>query len=708
MPDRAQPGAGVWWAWACIVMLASGALTQVLPGAGWTVPVGFGLGTLYPALLLGGALRFRAKQAPRWLAPGAFGVGLVRGLVYQAGFSELSLAAAVAVEPALAVAAAVAVARTDLHGPSTPVHRALPVALVAVGILDGLTGLIMLPGGELAPQGLIRAWLLGAPALLALQLTAWGDLSRRQLERVREQLEERVAEQTERYRTVSELSSDYSFSYRLTPEGFAQTEWVTDAVTRMTGFAPEEFEGLGWLEIIHPGDRESLLKQLEGFFAGEDQPNLLDTRIITKSGEVRWLNMRYGAVEEIADGGLRIVGAVSDITERVRAEQERQRLDLHMREMQRLESLGRLAGGIAHDFNNVLTVILGNAKLALEDLDRGKLDRARLQRIRSAAQYAAGLTDQILTYSGKAAVAVQAVDLSSLVREMLDLLRAVVSEQTVLDVHLPDGLPAVEGDVTQLRQLLVNLVTNASEALGEEGGTVRIRTGARGFGEEELGGGFGTLDPEPGHYVVLEVEDTGAGLDSSPAAQLFEPFFTTKTAGRGLGLAAVHGIVRGHRGVILVDSEPGRGTAFQILLPRSLRQAVSAQRKPPARRLVGRGTVLLVDDDADVLEVAQEFLRRAGFEVRSAGSGREAIELVREPGSEVDAVVLDLVMPGLTGEETFLALREVRPELPVVLSSGYDREQAAERFSARGITDFVRKPYEPEALVASVRNALAR
>jgi CheY-like chemotaxis protein len=376
-----------------------------------------------------------------------------------------------------------------------------------------------------------------------------------------------------------------------------------------------------------------------------------------------------------------------------------------LREMQRLESLGRLAGGIAHDFNNALTVVLGNARLAQAELPPDHPGAAHLARIHSAAEYAAGLTEQILAYAGKAAVDPVPLDVSTVVNDTLELLRASVGSDVSIETHLPAGLPLVEGDLTQMRQVLVNLVINASEALGGKGGLVRIRTGARGLSESDLGECIGAAGVAPGHYVSLEVSDSGPGLPRELHARIFEPFFSTKAEGRGLGLAAVHGIVRAHGGIIRVDSDPGRGASVELLFPRGARAALQppVARPAPERR---RGRVLVVDDDEAVLEVAGAFLTRAGFEVETAAGGREALRILSNGAPAVDAVVLDLVMPDLSGEATFLALRERHPDLPVVLASGYDREQAAQRFSARGVADFVRKPFEPDALATSVRRAL--
>jgi signal transduction histidine kinase len=368
---------------------------------------------------------------------------------------------------------------------------------------------------------------------------------------------------------------------------------------------------------------------------------------------------------------------VRDVTERKQTEEERRRLELRMGEVQRLDSLGVLAGGIAHDFNNMLAVIRGNSRLALADLDAGVAPRERLGRIRSATEHAMGLTEQMLTYSGRPPLTVRPLDLTQLVQGTQNLLRASVTEKGCLEFDLQDGLPATEGDFTRIQQVVVNLASNASEALGEGGGTIRIATGVRTADTHDLSDSFGTPDVAPGEYVALEVSDTGPGMDPEIQQRIFEPFFTTKSTGRGLGLAAVLGIVVAHHGVIRIESHPGGGTKFQVLLPRS---APAAERAPEPGEL----------------------------ERLAAKSGRilAGIDLFRAHSDDIDAVILDLVMPGVGGAEAFVEILRIRPEMPVVVTSGYDKEKAVERFSSRGFSGFLYKPYEPEELVESVRKAL--
>jgi CheY-like chemotaxis protein len=381
-----------------------------------------------------------------------------------------------------------------------------------------------------------------------------------------------------------------------------------------------------------------------------------------------------------------------------------------MQESQRLESLGTLAGGVAHDFNNLLTVILGNTQLTLEDLGAHAPPplRKKIERIRIAAETAARLTGQMLTYAGKGTVELSPQDLSALVVEMRDLLQASQGGRGTLELRLADDLPPVQADPTQMQQVILNLVTNAFEALESAAGSVRVSTHTLEADADSLADCFGVADPALGCYVTLEVCDTGAGVDPSDRARLFEPFFTTKFSGRGLGLPSVLGIVRAHGGAIQVDETPGGGTTFRILLPAAERGADPRAGNPGPMGTAGRErTILVVDDEESVLDVAEAFLQRAGFEVITARGGQKGLEVLRARSDEIGAVLLDLAMPELNGEETFAAMRRIRPELPVVLVSGFSEEMAAERFPHEGLAGFLHKPYRPEVLAARVRAALA-
>jgi len=353
-------------------------------------------------------------------------------------------------------------------------------------------------------------------------------------------------------------------------------------------------------------------------------------------------------------------------------------------------------------------VILGNCRLLAMDLPQGAPARARLARIGSAADHAARLTEQMLIYAGKAPTNRKVIEVSRVAREMLELMQAVIPGECVLELDLAADA-RIEADDTQVRQVILNLVTNAAESLEGASGVVRLRTARIRAGASDLIGAYGTPDPQPGEYVLLEVRDSGCGMDAATRERIFEPFYTTKFSGRGMGLASVLGIVRAHAGAITLASEVGRGTAVRVLFPPSagveewMAPAAAAARAP-----VRGGRILVVDDDPAVLEVASELLDRAGFRVVSALGGREGVERLREDPAAVDAVLLDVAMPGVGGEQAFLEMRELRPDLPIVLATGYSEELASQRFSAPGSAGFLRKPFQPEELASCMRGALAR
>jgi len=389
---------------------------------------------------------------------------------------------------------------------------------------------------------------------------------------------------------------------------------------------------------------------------------------------------------------------------------ERRKFELELQETQKLEGLGLLAGGIAHDFNNLLTGILGNASLALSDTTPDQPIRLRLRQIVEAAERAAFLTRQMLAYAGRGRFVTANIDLGELVGEISGLLRTSIPRAVDLKLELAPDLPPIEADPAQLHQVVMNLVINGAEAIGENRvGTVTVRTSLREVSPNEAAALFKSQAAAPGTYVLLEVTDTGAGMDDSTKAKIFDPFFTTKFTGRGLGLAAVQGIVRAHRGAIFVHSAPGRGTTFRIFLPAGTGEAVRHDQQESGISPIPAGSVVLVIDDEDfVRKIAQEVLSRQGMRVLTADHGKSGIEVFREQKREVSVVVLDLQMPVMGGKEALAALRDIDPDIPVILSSGFDETEATKRFAAVGPTGFLQKPYTAQRLVKAVAAALKK
>ena len=371
--------------------------------------------------------------------------------------------------------------------------------------------------------------------------------------------------------------------------------------------------------------------------------------------------------------------------------------------------MGLLAGGVAHDFNNLLTGVMGNAGLALQLLDSPQRMRPVLSELVRASERAAELTHQLLAYAGRGRFAFQLLDLSSRVREIVDLIQSSIPKRARLRLELGGALPQVSGDSGQLQQLVMNLVINAGEAIPEgRQGEVRVVTRLT---EVSSGEAFGWLfitgAPLPGRYVELEVSDDGAGMDETTRSRIFDPFFTTKFEGRGLGLAAALGIVRGHRGSIAIQSEPEGGTVFRVLLPAAADARADAAVREAPPELRGEGTILIVDDEEAVRSFARAALEHYGYEVLAAEEGREALALFQPNAARVKLVLLDLTMPGMSGAETLTALRAIRSDLPVLATSGYSVGKARFELERQGISGFIQKPFSPAQLALAVQASSA-
>ena len=396
-----------------------------------------------------------------------------------------------------------------------------------------------------------------------------------------------------------------------------------------------------------------------------------------------------------------------DITEKIKSEREKKELEKQVQHAQKLESLGVLAGGIAHDFNNLLVGILGNAGIAAMKLGPESPAVDTIRKIETAAQRAAELTNQMLAYSGKGRFVVVPVDLNKLIEEMGHLLQAAVAKSAVIRYCFADGLPAIEVDSSQIRQIVMNLITNASDAVADTSGVVTITTGTMECDSDYLSETFLDENLTEGTYVFMEISDTGHGMDKETQAKIFDPFFTTKPTGRGLGMAAVLGIVRGHNGAIKLYSEPGKGTTFKVLFPMSDKQYTEKTLLPTA--LIdwkASGTILVVDDEETVLDLAETILSDFGFTVLTAPDGREGLKVFRENPDRIDLVILDMTMPHMGGVETFREMRRAKKDVKVILSSGFSEEDATTQFNGKGLMGFIQKPYLPVALIDKVKEAL--
>ncbi len=464
-----------------------------------------------------------------------------------------------------------------------------------------------------------------------------------------------------------------------------------------TGRTLEQELGNGWAEGIHPDDAERCYAGYSAAFDAREDFHI-EYRIRRADGAYRWL--LCSGVPYFAPGGAfaGYIGSDIDITDLKRAQVEDA-------ERQKLESLGALTSGIAHDFNNLLGSVLADAELAELESAGGLSPAEHIHRIKAVAIRAAEIVRELMIYSGQDPADLGSVDLSMLVEEMLELLKVSISKHAILKTDLPSGLPAVRGNAAQVRQIVMNLIINASEALGEKDGVIHVATSLAG---RNLPSFAGTNLPE-GRYLCLSVSDTGSGIGQEQQAKIFDPFFTTKFAGRGLGLAVVQGIVRAHAGAIHLISTPGQGSAFQIFLPCAAVQEIPASPLTPDLAAETNGvaaTLLLVEDEEALRTSVSKMLVRKGFSVVGARDGSAAVDLLRNHPSPIDIILLDMTLPGTPSREVIREAERTRPAVKVVLTSAYSREMVAQSIDASIVKDFIRKPFQVADLVKLLRATL--
>jgi PAS domain S-box-containing protein len=504
---------------------------------------------------------------------------------------------------------------------------------------------------------------------------------------------EQLRESEERYRVLTEAAEE--MFVELDTKGHVL--YASPAVETILGLSPAVFAKKYNTEHVHPEDRERVQEKFDDAALRGQQSFTGPYRHRHADGSWRWLESEVIPFQR--DDEQRVLLLGRDIT-------ERHNLEVRIQRAQRLEGLAVMAGGIAHDFNNLLTPILGDASLALIDLPEESPSRVALQRIQHAARRAATLTHQMLSYAGKGPLQMEPLDVSALVAEMMQLLESSVARKAKLHSQLARGLPAIQGDAAQLCQVVMNLIVNAGEAMEREGGRIDIRTASLPAAPELDNSWHGDPLPE-GPVVYFEVEDNGSGMDEATRARIFDPFFTTKFTGRGLGLAAVLGIVGGHGGALEIDSTLGVGTRFRVLLPvtgEALPQRAEAGPLRSAWR--GTGTALVIDDDDGVRDLVRETLSRAGFLVICAATGKEGIDAFERDSGTISLVVLDRTMPVQGGGTVFEALRGIDAHAPVLLISGYSEQGTVSMLSENQPVDFLQKPFLPEALLEKARDLL--
>ncbi len=414
--------------------------------------------------------------------------------------------------------------------------------------------------------------------------------------------------------------------------------------------------------------------------------------------------------QPVHDGGELVGGVVTfhDTTQRKQAQRKNEELQAQFQQAQKMESLGLLAGGIAHDFNNLLVGIRGNAEMARDEAGNDPGLAHYLDSVIVSANRASDLTRQLLAYSGRSTLAPEPTDMEALIQEMRDLLQVTLGENVTLRCDFEPDLPHVEVDATQIRQVIMNLITNASDAIGDQRGKIQIVVRSFEGQPRGLAGAMAAENLPEGHYVQIQVQDDGCGMSEKTLAKIFDPFFTTKEHGRGLGLSACLGIVSSHHGSLGIESRTGSGTTFRVLLPASSRRSLPAQAEESPAVTPGRGTLLVVDDEPLVQDVARRMLTRLGFAVVTALSGREAVRMFRQLSHELDGVLMDVSMPEMDGIEAAAQMERINPSIPITLMSAFDREESLANVGELEIAGFLSKPFSTRELLVALAKVPAR
>jgi PAS domain S-box-containing protein len=508
--------------------------------------------------------------------------------------------------------------------------------------------------------------------------------------RKKQRAEAALSESEEKYKNLVEHANDAIF---IAQDGYIK--FPNPKTYEITGYSENDFEKIPFHEMIHSDDRELVVQRHKERLEGENPPSTYSFRVVTSKNKVKWVQLNTAAITW--DGRPATLNIVRDIT--------REKMnEASLQQSQKLEAVGTLVGGVAHDFKNILSIILGNIHLALDDVPKSHPARFSLDEINTASLRAEDIVRQLLSFSRKSEVKKEPLKIHSIVEESIRLLRASIPTTIKIQTDIQGDAASINADPTQIHQVLINLCTNAAHAMEEKGGVLSLGVMERNMGNE-------TNDPYPdlipGRYVQLTVCDNGTGIDPKNMDRIFDPYFTTKEPGKGtgMGLAVVHGIVKNHDGVISIDSEPGKGTSVKILFPAIKEESVPENlilKELPK----GNERILFIDDEESIVAMAHRILERLGYHVEGKTDSVKALELFRSDPDRFDLIITDMTMPGLTGDHLVREAMTIRGDMPIILCTGLSEKINGDKVRKMGIKKYLEKPLKKYELSQAVREAL--